>query len=427
MKKKIIMISLASILAVSNFTMARAESEPIMNIDQVSIDTSEISRESYNNRVLSYKVISYDDKVTVETLEDDNFDANKMYKLVYNPIDKNSPAETLAIVYEFTKEQYENSSFKDATLYDTIKNDDFVYLIFPNMTLSFKYANSPEDAENYQNLLERAYEAVVPDRLSTENNRVEGLVHNYMFFLPEDMNLLAFNDLYNDTTGAVEKTVFKFSPMNRMEMPSTIMELYVYDRDDYKETDDIVKLKDANGLVFAIKVNEENPYKVELDTARYDEYVKTLTDNDFEYLSGQILLPQISDNTGAGMPPASTNTTDKTKTSFVYINDSKSNIEYVTIGEGRKGVPVRAILEELGYQVSWDGANKKISYTQGKITGDMTIGSLEYNYLKMIKRMDMAPSIVNGSAVVPIEFLGQVLPYSYQIEADGNLYLDTNN
>ena len=70
-------------------------------------------------------------------------------------------------------------------------------------------------------------------------------------------------------------------------------------------------------------------------------------------------------------------------------------------------VPVRAIAENLGFDVSWEGKTKTVMLGKGI---SLTIGKDNYIYMKTAPiQLGTAPEIVDGKTFVPLSFFKDVL------------------
>ncbi len=79
--------------------------------------------------------------------------------------------------------------------------------------------------------------------------------------------------------------------------------------------------------------------------------------------------------------------------------------------EDRTMVPMRAIFEKLGYNISWDERAKKITALGSNETIIMIIGQHKFYINELEYITDVAPTIVNGRTLVPLRALGESLNY----------------
>lgn len=71
------------------------------------------------------------------------------------------------------------------------------------------------------------------------------------------------------------------------------------------------------------------------------------------------------------------------------------------IEQDRTFVPVRAIFEALGAQVSWDGQTKTVTAQKDNTTVTMKIGKKEITVNGVTKTLDVAPQIIHDRTMVP--------------------------
>lgn len=92
----------------------------------------------------------------------------------------------------------------------------------------------------------------------------------------------------------------------------------------------------------------------------------------------------------------------------IVVNDKKVEAPAAFISEdGTIMVPVRAISEALGYDVSWDGKLRSVSIGKGI---QMVIGKDYYTYMKTAPiELGTAPEIVEGRTFVPLSFFTEVV------------------
>ena len=79
------------------------------------------------------------------------------------------------------------------------------------------------------------------------------------------------------------------------------------------------------------------------------------------------------------------------------------------IKEGRTLVPLRAIFEALGAQVSWDAPTGKITGTKGNTLVVLHVGNKSASSNGNQITLDVAPQIINGRTMVPTRFVAESL------------------
>ena len=99
---------------------------------------------------------------------------------------------------------------------------------------------------------------------------------------------------------------------------------------------------------------------------------------------------------------------------YMTVNGVKKEIDpgrgtVPVIIKGRTLVPIRAIIEELGGTIDWDGNAKKVTikFKTKKIELwiDKTIAKVDGT----IKELDVAPQIINGRTMLPVRFVTEEL------------------
>ena len=94
---------------------------------------------------------------------------------------------------------------------------------------------------------------------------------------------------------------------------------------------------------------------------------------------------------------------------------------YPYIKNSRTYVPIRFIAEELGYDVKWDGANKKVIMKNGNTNVELTIGSNKMKVNSKVLTLDAPAEIKDERTFVPLraiaESFGQKVDYSKDYKA----------
>ncbi|MDD3364357.1 MAG: copper amine oxidase N-terminal domain-containing protein [Syntrophomonas sp.] len=81
------------------------------------------------------------------------------------------------------------------------------------------------------------------------------------------------------------------------------------------------------------------------------------------------------------------------------------------IENGVSLVPLRAIAEDLGFQVEWDSATAGITIEGNGMVIQMNIGSQQALINSLPINMSLAPRITAGSTMVPLRFVSEALGY----------------
>ena len=79
--------------------------------------------------------------------------------------------------------------------------------------------------------------------------------------------------------------------------------------------------------------------------------------------------------------------------------------------DGRTMVPVRAIFEAMGAEVTWDGQTQCALAKKGAATVKMTLGSTALWVDGQVKTMDVSPAVVNGRTLAPAKYVAESFGY----------------
>lgn len=85
--------------------------------------------------------------------------------------------------------------------------------------------------------------------------------------------------------------------------------------------------------------------------------------------------------------------------------------------EGVTMIPLRVVLEGLGYKISWNNENKSVDISKETQFTSIVIDSNSYYKNKMAPiSLSSAPKLVGSKTYVPVEFLFEVLGYGMNID-----------
>ncbi len=76
---------------------------------------------------------------------------------------------------------------------------------------------------------------------------------------------------------------------------------------------------------------------------------------------------------------------------------------------GRTMVPLRAVFENLGATVTWDGATRTVTATRGDRTIRMTVGAKTAYINSQAHQLDVAPEIRHDRTFIPLRFVAEGL------------------
>ena len=90
------------------------------------------------------------------------------------------------------------------------------------------------------------------------------------------------------------------------------------------------------------------------------------------------------------------------------------------IVDGRTLVPVRGVFEHLGFEVDWNGEARQVTLTSDSHTVVLTIGSATFTTNNVNHTLDVPAQIIGGSAMLPIravlESVGYYLDWSAETQ-----------
>ncbi len=79
-------------------------------------------------------------------------------------------------------------------------------------------------------------------------------------------------------------------------------------------------------------------------------------------------------------------------------------------------LPLRVIMENLGYDLLWDGERQQVRVLSGAhIAAAFRIGSTSYQKGQELIELADAPVVINGKTLMPVEFFSDVLSMKVQI------------
>lgn len=95
--------------------------------------------------------------------------------------------------------------------------------------------------------------------------------------------------------------------------------------------------------------------------------------------------------------------------------------ELFQLEDGTKMIPLREVAEALGFKVTWNAKTKSVEVLKGVNWSTLTIGRNNYNFARMLIRLESAPIIVEAKTYVPISFAEQVLQAQVINQEDGTI------
>jgi len=121
---------------------------------------------------------------------------------------------------------------------------------------------------------------------------------------------------------------------------------------------------------------------------------------------------------------------DYTKTEDIRIFTENKEIEFDTkpnVVDGRTLVPMRAIFETFGLEVSWNNETKQATGSNSKNRIIFMVDSNKVMINGKEKVIDVPAMIIEKRTMIPLRFLSEKLGYNVVWEGDSNLILISKN
>ena len=113
----------------------------------------------------------------------------------------------------------------------------------------------------------------------------------------------------------------------------------------------------------------------------------------------------------------------------IYVTLDGNYIEFDVMPQiinGRTMVPIRAIFEKMGAVVEWDANTSSAICTKDGTVVKMTVDSM-YMYINgLVKKMDIAPVVINGRTLAPARFVAEAFGADVQWKQETNTVVITS-
>ncbi len=108
--------------------------------------------------------------------------------------------------------------------------------------------------------------------------------------------------------------------------------------------------------------------------------------------------------------------------SDISVNLDGEKVEFSAqspvIVDGRTLIPLRGVLEKLGYEIIWEGETKTASFVKGDTVVKVTVNSPEFTVSGEVKTLDVPAQIINGSMMLPLRAIGEAA--GLEVDWDSN-------
>jgi len=116
-------------------------------------------------------------------------------------------------------------------------------------------------------------------------------------------------------------------------------------------------------------------------------------------------------------------------TIYVYIDGQRINFndQHPIIQNDRALVPVRGVFEHLDYKVDWDVATNTVSLVNDVNVVTITVGKSAFITNETTYNLDVPASIINGRTMLPLRALLESIGYSVYWDGNKNtVFIQTN-
>lgn len=150
---------------------------------------------------------------------------------------------------------------------------------------------------------------------------------------------------------------------------------------------------------FPIEISEYTDQNVSSDTTYYYTVYAVYSDGTMVQIGSEIIMKPSNNQIilYIGNPNMFVNNVSK------EIDPGKGTKPILL--NGRTILPIRALVEELGGTINWDGATRKVTLTLGAKTIVLTIDSKTTLVNNIQATTDVAPQIINGRTMVPLRYI----------------------
>ena len=278
-----------------------------------------------------------------------------------------------------------------------IKSEDFEFISFEGIVKEIT-----EEGDNLRVLV-------------TKEDKEESLILNIgetvLILGQENQNILLKSDI--KLNAKVSAKYHKNTPMG-LSYPGFL-------------TPNVLVLKSDEGTVFVehfdnelLSADNELKLNVSDETPIIDTKGMALTKEDLYnrdlVVFYNIMMPSL---------PAQTNPTKiivlPLREEMIDKNEIILSNELFQLEDGTKMIPLREVAESLGFKVTWNGETKSIEVLKGTNWSTLTIGRNNYNFAKMLIRLESAPIIVEAKTYVPASFAEEVLQADVIHQEDGSI------
>lgn len=431
MIKKLIIPMMLCFVAIINVSVFGANTI-VETIGNKKVSEYEKSLSTYvepeKTDVISYIITPYDtDKVFFDKLDlKTTYPYMDGYSVYYKPVGagyKQIYEKTTDIVV-LSKEQFDNINVTNLPKNATVINDGGnAIVIIPNSNKVPAFYIEERDRLGFKEAVSNSNLNVQPYQLNNADGYVTGVNVDYKFNFPKGTDFNVYNRTHLDDTNAVEKLAFIPATKGYKEKESVIMELYVYNKNDFFNIIGQFKVGEDDEHIYSVKAYPDTSFVTVSGKELYNDYYKILSENLFKNVADGLVTKGEDNNLVSVNENINENTTQQVEETekgkagkSVYIDGKLFEIDVIKDGDTFY-IPARPVLEALGYTVGWEQKTSSITATKGDNINKFKINSKTYNHNGNDEILEYAPVKVGATTFIPIEAIN-VLTYNYFVIGD---------
>ncbi|WP_374016343.1 stalk domain-containing protein [Paenibacillus thiaminolyticus] len=88
-------------------------------------------------------------------------------------------------------------------------------------------------------------------------------------------------------------------------------------------------------------------------------------------------------------------------------------------------IPLRPVMEEIGYELTWNAKSKSAEAVKGELLTSVELNKEQYNYAKMPIQLGKAPVLKDNRMYVPLQFASEVLKADVTLNEQGDITIES--
>lgn len=88
-------------------------------------------------------------------------------------------------------------------------------------------------------------------------------------------------------------------------------------------------------------------------------------------------------------------------------------------------IPLRPVMEGIGYELTWNGKNKSVEAVKGPLSTSVELNKDQYEYAKMPLQLGKAPGLMDNRMYVPLQFASEVLKADVTLNEQGDITIQS--